>query len=1009
MQGEQLAIILTLLIPVPVSLFLLAYIGRRRAPIDLPLALLIATTGIWSCGYAMELSFDSFSAKIAAEKFEYLGLVMGPTGWFLLGMHLEDKTPKLTRRAYILLSIVPAITLGLVFTSDFHTLFWETKELVDFKGFSLFDNGYGMGFILHAAYSYTLHLVGTGLVFSAMISSSKYYLRQRIAISVAVLLPWITSMIYVFRLTDYRIDFSPFVLAISALIFVLGVFRYKFGDLIPIARERIVREMDDAVLVLDEKFRVVDFNSALSDLLSEQPVEVGQDATVLLFSHPKLLHFLEHQQETTDLIYTGFSNRVSRVSSELIDRGRESPARLVILRDLSADNRSQDALRLILEGTSRDVGEDFYRSLTRTLALGLNTKYAVLAAYDEEIEGRIQMLALWAGTGYAENRSYPLKGSPAEIIVKGGSRIFPDGVAEQFPEDENLSRHNIESYHGVPLYSHDGEPLGLLAVMDDKPMVAEEKRESLLEIFALRAGTEIERRRNEQRIEASEESYRRIVETTKDGVCLTDGEGIVEFVNEPMATLLGRDMDKLVGSRFGESFTATQDLPNEFEVRENSNFEFSFTNYPGEVKFVSVSKTVIRKTDGHATGILHIFSDITRMHLLEDTNRGLEGQLRHAQKLESLGVLVGGVAHDFNNLLMPILGYVDLIKQRTLDDLVVTDYLDRMQLAGGKLADLCNQMLTYSGKGHFVEIVININDQVREMQNFVRASIPRNLSVDYLTEDQVPAIRGDVSQVNQVMMNLLINASEAMSEKASGTIRVSTGEQYLDGNEQSSLHFGDSLRAGNYVYFEVQDEGVGMSEEDQARLFEPFYTTELTGRGLGMAVVYGIVRAHLGAVEIKSVVGTGTTIRVYFPPTVDAISPVNLDESVTSAGLLQVDGKILIVDDEPYVRDLMHGMIETMGLEVIEAEDGAAGLDAFRLKETEIKLCVLDLTMPGIGGAELLSRIREISSEVPVMLISGYSQQEIRNRGLESPNVNFLQKPFTFKQFKSAIREQLGI
>lgn len=1009
MQGEQLAIILLLLIPVPISLYLLVYIGRRRAPIDIPLALLIATTGIWSCGYAMELYFDSYSAKILAERFEFLGLVMGPTGWFLLGMHVHDNLPKLTRGAYFLLTIVPVMTLLLVFTSGYHNFFWSTKELVEFRGFTLFDNGYGIGFRLHAAYSYTLHLVGTGLVFSAMVTSQKYYLRERIAISVAVLLPWIASMIYVFRLVDYPIDFSPFALAISSLIFVLCVFQYKFGDLIPLARERIVSEMHDAVLMLDEMLRVVDFNRALTELFPKQPVEVGETAADLLYSHPKLLHFLVHQQESTDLIYTGFANRVCRVSSELIDRGRESPARLVILRDLSMDKRVQDTLRLVVEGTSKEAGEDFYRSLTRTLALGLNTKCAILATVDEHSEDRMQTLAFWTGEAHTENKSYTISETPAEILMKQGPRIFSKGVAKKFPRDETLVKYGIESYQGVPIYGHDGGPLGLLAVMDDNPLVIEEKRESLLKIFALRAGAEIERRHNEQRIEASEENYRRIVETTKDGVCLTDGKGIVEFVNEPMTLLLGRNKAKIVGNRFVENFAEGQEIPGEFEVREDAEFNFSFTNFPGDVKYVVVSKTVLRRADGYATGILHIFSDVTEIRLLEDTNKRNEAQLRHAQKLESLGVLVGGVAHDFNNLLMPILGYVDLIKQRTVDDFVVTDYLDRMQLAGGKLADLCNQMLTYSGKGHFVETVIDLNEQVHEMQDLVRASIPRNLSVDYFILNKVPAIRADASQVNQVLMNLLINASESMSQKPSGAIKVTTGVQYLDGSQNSSLHFGDSLRAGNYVYFEVQDEGVGISEEDQARLFEPFYTTELTGRGLGMAVVYGIVKAHLGAVEVTSEVGTGTTIRVYFPPTVDAISSIDTNEASTSSVLLQLDGKILIVDDEPYVRELMRGMIENMGLDVIEAEDGAVGLEAFRMKEAEIKLCVLDLTMPGIGGAELLSHIREISTEVPVLLISGYSQQEVRNRGLDSPNVHFLQKPFTFGQFKSAIREQLGL
>lgn len=314
----------------------------------------------------------------------------------------------------------------------------------------------------------------------------------------------------------------------------------------------------------------------------------------------------------------------------------------------------------------------------------------------------------------------------------------------------------------------------------------------------------------------------------------------------------------------------------------------------------------------------------------------LEAQLFQAQKMESLGVLAGGVAHDFNNLLMPLVGYVDLIRNRISGDPETSGYLDSIQLSGEKLANLCNQMLIYSGGGHFVKTVIDIKEQIIEVQDLVRAAIPSSFRITYHIENGVPAVKADATQFNQVLMNLLINASEAMDPNQAGTITVSTGQTYLDSKPEKTLHFGESINPGNYVYVEIQDEGVGISEENQSRLFDPFFTTKFTGRGLGMAVVFGIVKAHMGAVDIHSKIGIGTTIRAYFPATEDAITQAKNTKQTKLFETTTLNGRILVVDDEPDVRALMRRMLQKMGFEVVEAEDGAKGLEIFCQEKQEI-------------------------------------------------------------------------
>lgn len=1006
METQQLAIILPLLIPVPITFYLVVHFARRRAAVDIPLALLITAAGIWSAGYALELILNDYSAMLLASRLQYIALVMAPTAWLLLGLQFQDKLSILGRWGPYLLLVMPIFTLVLVFTSGYHNFFWLSKEIVHFNGLTLFNNAYGPGFWMHTAYSYTLNIAGAALAFGAATKTNLFYRRQKISIILAFILPWVANIVYVFRLTSYPIDFSPFALIASAMILMVGVFRYRLGDLVPVARERIIDEMGDAMLVLDEMQRVVDYNRALEKLFPDQAISFGESVDELLFAHPELQKLIAHQQESIEQLYTGFSNRVFRISSELINSRQDTKIKLIILRDLSSENRIQDALRLVIEGTSQDVGEDFYRSLARHLSLALATRHAMVAVLDEENANRLTSLAFWSDDGYQENISYDVAGTPCECAIEQNACVYLEDVIRQFPTDAALVEFNVESYLGMPLRNHAGKPIGVLAVFSDKAVDAVETGKHLLSIFAMRAAAEIERRRNEQRLETSEENYRRIVETTKDGVCVVNGCGVVEIVNEPMMQLLAGDANELFGKAVNDFFPAEASLPNELTSREDANFEFRFTNFAGDAKSVAISKTAIVDGDGQGASMLYIFQDLTEKQLLEAANKDIETKLRQAQKMESLGVLAGGVAHDFNNLLMPILGYIDLIKERVSANKVVLEYLNLMHSSSEKLANLCNQMLTYSGSGHFVKTAIDVEEQILDIKEFIRATVPSSFPVTYHIEDPLPAIMADTTQFNQVLMNLIINASESMHRNQGGSITVRAGQARLDGLPQSALHFGESLQPGNYVYIEVQDDGAGISAENQSRLFEPFFTTKFTGRGLGMAVVFGIVKAHNGAIEIHSEVGVGTNIRIYFPATTEPITrnatPIQL------AGTSPGAGKILVVDDEPEVRLLMRRMLKKMGFEVIEAEDGARCLEVFGQHQSTISACIIDLTMPGMDGVELLSRIRQISAHLPILLVSGYSREQVPRQDLDAENVGFLQKPFTFATLKTSIDEQMA-
>lgn len=613
---------------------------------------------------------------------------------------------------------------------------------------------------------------------------------------------------------------------------VVGVFRFGLGDLTPVARAKVVAAMQDGVMILDSQMRVVDCNQAAETLFGFDRSCVGRSADELFANHPKLLRLLERQQQNTDLIYSGIGNTVQRISSEMLS---DNSLRLLMLRDLSADSKIQDALRLVVERTSQDVGEDFFRSLTRTLAL--DVRYAMVGVIAENGDQVVETLAFWDTDTYLENFSYELAETPCERVTDSGTCVYPEDVKALFPMDIGLRDFNVEGYLGTPLLSHTGEVVGLLTVMDDKPMDHVEFAITLLEIVANRAAAELERRASEKELIESRQSYLRIVESTEDGVCLTDAQGFIQFVNQPMSDIIGDDeiLDK--------KLWALLDIGATEGYMDGNRVECRIVNPSGRECWVHISKTMIEDDATATTGMLYLFNDVSEEKSLAEINEKIEQQLQQAQKMESLGVLAGGVAHDFNNLLIPILGYLDLIKQKSNGDSLITDYVQRIQHAGGKLAELCNQMLTCSGKGYFIEFDVEVNDQIKDMQQLIRASVPRKFTIEYELESNLPSVWGDGTQLSQVLMNLLINAGEAMNLKDEGKIVISTGSEVITSESLSSLYYGEQPSFGQHIYIDVSDEGVGLSEEDSSRLFEPFYATKFTGRGLGMAIVYGIMRA----------------------------------------------------------------------------------------------------------------------------------------------------------------------
>jgi PAS domain S-box-containing protein len=393
------------------------------------------------------------------------------------------------------------------------------------------------------------------------------------------------------------------------------------------------------------------------------------------------------------------------------------------------------------------------------------------------------------------------------------------------------------------------------------------------------------------------------------------------------------------------------------------------------------------------------FVEITDSKHAEEQRLNLEKQLLHAQKLESLGVLAGGIAHDFNNLLMAIMGNADLALMRLNPESPAVDNLKRIEQASARAADLAKQMLAYSGKGKFVVEALDISRLVEEMLHMLEVSISKKSILRFNLTSPIPLVEADATQLRQIIMNLVINASEAIGDK-SGVIAITTGCMDCDRGYLRDVWLDENLTDGLYVYLEIADTGCGMDKETLSKLFDPFFTTKFTGRGLGMAAVLGIVRGHKGAIKVYSEQEKGTTFKVLLPA---SGRPAELFNGAAHADDWQGSGTVLLVDDEETVRGIGTEMLKELGFTVITADDGIEAVTAFK-QHPDIVLVILDLTMPHMDGEQCFRELRHLNPDVKVIMSSGFSEFEVTQKFAGKGLAGFIQKPYNLSGLKNAVR-----
>jgi PAS domain S-box-containing protein len=430
-----------------------------------------------------------------------------------------------------------------------------------------------------------------------------------------------------------------------------------------------------------------------------------------------------------------------------------------------------------------------------------------------------------------------------------------------------------------------------------------------------------------------------------------------------------------------------------------------FLRASGSKQWLSYELRPWHRMDGSIGGIVMFTCDITLLKLAEAERTLLEQKLTETQKLESLGVLAGGIAHDFNNILTGIVANNSLALTELPIDSPVREHLMEIRAASQRATDLTRQMLAYSGRGRFVIQKLDLSQVVEETAQLLNISISKKVSLAFDLARKLPPVEVDASQISQIIMNLVINASEAVGDQPGG-ITIRTGLMQADKEYLNKTEIAAPPPAGEYVFLEVQDTGCGISTENLKRIFEPFFTTKFTGRGLGLAAVLGIVRSHKGTLSLSSEPGKGTTFRVLLPcaaGTYDTPTHSPFSDETNSGS-----GTILVIDDEDAVRGVLGRILRTLGYEVVLARDGQEGVDQFMADPGGFVLVLLDLTMPKLDGAQVSSEIRRVNPTVPIVLMSGYSEQEATAHFSGKGLAGFIQKPFDLAALRGALTTALA-
>lgn len=524
-------------------------------------------------------------------------------------------------------------------------------------------------------------------------------------------------------------------------------------------------------------------------------------------------------------------------------------------------------------------------------------------------------------------------------------------------------------------------------------------------------------RRSVQDGEEARARLRKVLQHSREAIyAYHPGQKAFEYLSPACFSLTGLTTEEIEGLSFHQMMQLIHPDDRENIVRLAAELrrrpkkddwqgvvEYRLMHRDGQYRSLSDHLAIEYNDAGEASALYGSVRDVTQISRLEESMRTLERKFQESQKMAGLGLLASGIAHDFNNLMTVVLGNAELALLEC--DGSEEGSLNEIKKTTLRAAELANQMLVYTGKTTLVVSSINLSSVVREMGALLDVSISKKVKIEYCLSDDIPSIRGDVSQIRQVAMNLITNASEAIGDRE-GVIAISIHKVHLRAGELKDAYPAGSSPEGPYVRLEVSDTGSGMDEKTRRRIFDPLFTTKISGRGLGLASLLNAVERHNGVVDVSSEPGMGTVFRVYFPVEQRVENDIQTPEST-----LQDDwrgyGTALIADDEEAILDVTSSLLERLGFRVLTASNGMRAVDLYTEYAGDITFLLMDVNMPELSGHEAVMRIRHINPKVPVLFMSGYPREEVMTRFEQMPHTGFIKKPFQNSGLAHAVRSVL--
>jgi two-component system cell cycle sensor histidine kinase/response regulator CckA len=648
----------------------------------------------------------------------------------------------------------------------------------------------------------------------------------------------------------------------------------------------------------------------------------------------------------------------------------------------------------------------------------------VFADRSDRVHGLLESIGTWimefdgsGGMVYSSGLSEAILGfTPEEVMGPDGIQFHPDDVAKVIEVGMKVRETGGPITNELRMRHKLGHWVWIASTLAGWVPTDDESFQTIAfarDITALKTA-EAAKSESEARYRVvSEMSYDVITEANEAGRITYVGPGIEEVLGftanemialEPFELVHPDDRDRVRAQYAAElvDMAAASTGPTRHRPRL---LEFRLRHRDGSwLWFESVGVTYPR-SDGE-TRYLSVNRNVTERRIAEHERQELQQGMQRAQKLESLGVLAGGIAHDFNNLLTPILGEAALGMQDLPKDSPVRERFQKIQRAAVQAAALTNQMLAYAGKEPLRTELLDISKLIGEMRELITSAIPRETTLDFHLASDLPAVEGEAAQLSQIVLNLVTNGAESIGDGI-GTITVRTGEIDFKALPPKTL-FAEEMLPGRHVFLDVTDTGSGMDAETCARIFEPFFSTKFTGRGLGLAVVAGIVKSHRGAIEVDSQPDSGTCFRVLLP-TVSG-SPAETIRSPERAAIdaWRTSGTVLVIDDDDGVRDLAEDILSGIGMHVLTATDGHSGAKQFALYADSIRMVLLDRTMPATSCADTLRAIRAVRADAKIVLVSGYSKERATADLAGLAVDGFIKKPFNPATLVTCIHELIS-